>query len=561
MIGKMLGGRYEILEKIGEGGMGLVYKAKCHLLNRNVAVKILKPELTCDEEFITKFKKESLSAASLSHSNIVNIYDVGCENDIYYIVMEYINGKTLKQIIKEEAPLSFNRVINISKQICFALEHAHINKIIHRDIKPQNILITNDGIVKVTDFGIARTSNSTTITNTGNMLGSAYYISPEQARGVYTDEKTDIYSLGIVMYEMATGKVPFVAESPVVVALKHIQDNITRPSNIIPDIKVALEDIILKCLEKSSSLRYKSAAMVVKDLEVALLKPNEHIISEKYSSNDFTKIIPVIDEKLIKTDEKNKKAARQNKKINKILIVTIIIIVTSFTLGALIIIPKLTKQKPSDVVIPNIIGYDKEIAERMLKDLGLKMQIIDNIEDDKNPIGVVLSTSPDVGVSVKQDWIIKVKISAGPHKIILPSFVGKSLDDVKLEIERLGLKMGNITYINDEKVEKDKIIKQSPEGGKTVYKDEKVDIYISKGPEVKTAIVPLIEGINFDNTKINLLLEKENLKLGKVDYIADNTRPNNVILKQSIPNKTEVKEGTIIDITVNKLPITINTTP
>jgi len=248
MIGKILGKRYELVEKIGEGGMGLVYKARCHLLNRYVAVKILKPELTGDEGFISKFRKESLSAASLSHPNIVNIYDVGMEDGIYYIVMEYVKGRTLKKIIEESAPLSYGKIINISRQICLALDHAHNNSIIHRDIKPQNILITEDGIVKVADFGIARASNSATLTNTGNVIGSVYYISPEQARGGYTDAKTDIYSLGTVMYEMATGKVPFMAESPVAIALKHIQEDVLRPSELNPDIPAALEDIILKTL-------------------------------------------------------------------------------------------------------------------------------------------------------------------------------------------------------------------------------------------------------------------------------------------------------------------------
>ena len=245
MIGKILGNRYEIVEKIGGGGMALVYKAKCKLLNRYVAIKILRSEFINDEEFINKFRRESQAAASLSHPNIVNIYDVGVEDNIYYIVMEYIKGNTLKQLIREKGKLDANEALDIAIKIADALHHAHENHIVHRDIKPHNILVTEDGRVKVTDFGIARAATTSTVTNTSNVIGSVHYFSPEQARGGYTDENSDIYSLGVVMYEMVTGRLPFEGDSPITVALKHIQEDIELPTSIESSVPKSVESIIL----------------------------------------------------------------------------------------------------------------------------------------------------------------------------------------------------------------------------------------------------------------------------------------------------------------------------
>jgi serine/threonine protein kinase len=256
MIGRIIGNRYEIIEKIGGGGMSNVYKAKCNVLNRYVAIKILRDELTQDSEFVEKFKQESLSAASLTHPNIVNIYDTGIEDDIYYIVMEYVKGETLKNYIKRMTRLSEEEAVKISRQVAEALRHAHLNNIVHRDIKPHNILLTEDGTAKVTDFGIARASTSSTINNTSNVIGSVHYFSPEQARGGYVDEKSDIYSLGIVMYEMVTGTLPFDADNHISVAMKQIQEKPVPPSKRVKNVNISknYEDIIMKCLEKHQSL-------------------------------------------------------------------------------------------------------------------------------------------------------------------------------------------------------------------------------------------------------------------------------------------------------------------
>ncbi|HPW41509.1 MAG TPA: Stk1 family PASTA domain-containing Ser/Thr kinase, partial [Bacillota bacterium] len=294
MIGRVLGDRYEILEKVGGGGMALVYKAKCRLLNRYVAIKVLRPEFTEDEEFVKKFRREAQSAASLSHPNIVGIYDVGTENNSYYIVMEYIKGQTLKELIKSKGTLGVEYSTNIAIQICYALEQAHKNNIVHRDIKSHNILIREDNSVKVTDFGIARAVSSSTITNTGNVIGSVHYFSPEQARGGYVDEKSDIYSLGVVMYEMLTGRLPFEGDSPIAVALKHIQEEPEPPSGINSRIPKAIEAIIMKCMEKEVSKRYNSASEIINDLRQSLVMPNGDFVKKNRYTDESTRVLEPI---------------------------------------------------------------------------------------------------------------------------------------------------------------------------------------------------------------------------------------------------------------------------
>ena len=267
MSSRLLSGRYELLEKIGDGGMAVVYKGKDRLLNRFIAIKILRPEFTKDATFVENFKRESQAAAGLTHPNIVGVYDVGREGNINYIVMELIEGRTLNDIIEDEAPMDYRKVIDISKQVASALKVAHKNKIIHRDVKPHNIMITNDGIVKLADFGIARAVNDATLSTGSKIVGSVHYFSPEQARGNYVDERSDIYSLGIVMYEMLTGKVPFDGENPVTVALKHINEEITPPSELVAGIPPALERCVMKATSKYQTNRYSSAEEMIEELD------------------------------------------------------------------------------------------------------------------------------------------------------------------------------------------------------------------------------------------------------------------------------------------------------
>lgn len=553
MIGKLLGKRYELIEKVGEGGMGLVYKAKDQLLSRFVAVKILKPELTEDEEFINKFRKESLSSASLSHPNIVNIYDVGVEDGIYYIVMEFVKGKTLKQVIKEKAPMSYFEVINISRQICQALEHAHSNNIVHRDVKPQNILITQDGIVKVTDFGIARVSNSSTLTNTGSVLGSAYYISPEQARGGYTDGKADIYSLGTVMYEMATGKVPFQGESPVVVALKHIQEEVVKPSEINPDVPAALEDIILKALEKNSSSRYESAAAMIKDLDRAAADPDSHLNLRYENPNDVTKVMPAIKDSELNVQRGRKKGNK--KKVNKWLIAAGIIMVAVIAVSAVFAYLSYNGGR-NEVAVPNIIGQDEDTARRLVQSAGCKMEVKDRQNSDQ-PEGTVIYASPEVGMSVKKGSIIYVNISAGLEKVTVPDVKNITLDDAVSKLQGNNLVKGNTVEANSDTVPKGNVISQSPEANNEVPSGSAVDLVVSSGPAVKITTVPHLIGVDF--SKIPGILSQYKLTLdSNIEYGNDPSLPNNAVTFQSLPEGTSVPEGEKITIKVNKI---VNATP
>ena len=297
LVGKIIGNRYEILEKIGVGGMATVYKAKCHVLNRYVAIKVLKDEFTTDEEFIRRFNTEAQSAASLSQSNIVSIYDVANEDNIYYIVMELVKGKTLKQIINEDGALPWKWSVNIAIQIASALETAHKNNIVHRDVKPHNIIITEDGIAKVTDFGIAKAVSNSTITAFGTTIGSVHYFSPEHARGGFTDAKSDIYSLGIVMYEMLTGRVPFDADTAVSVALKHMQEKPVEPMKLNPSIPFAVNRIIMKAIQKEVGLRYQSATEMIKDLTLALKNPEGDFVEEDLAEDGATQIISTLQDR------------------------------------------------------------------------------------------------------------------------------------------------------------------------------------------------------------------------------------------------------------------------
>src|SRR5690554_2082353 len=381
MIGRMLGNRYEIVEQIGIGGMAVVYKAKCHLLDRFVAIKVLKEEFTEDEDFIRKFRRESQAAASLSHPNILNIYDVGSEDTppkkIHYIVMEYIKGKTLKEVIIKEGKLDHETAINYSIQIVEALLNAHNNHIIHRDIKPHNIMITEDGRVKVTDFGIARAVTSSTITTTSNVLGSVHYFSPEQARGGYTDEKSDIYSAGIVMYEMLTGSVPFDGETPIGVALKHVQDEMVPPIEADANIPVELNNIIMKCVQKRQSDRYQSASELLADLKN--YRANNLIITEKVNglenTSEMTKVIPVVSvngkpKGDIEETENMAKKTKKKKDEKKPLII-IAAILAAFALTSLIFFGyrqlKDNIRPSGDIQMPSLVGMTLEAAEGLAK--------------------------------------------------------------------------------------------------------------------------------------------------------------------------------------------------
>ncbi|EIW01044.1 Stk1 family PASTA domain-containing Ser/Thr kinase [Thermoanaerobacter siderophilus] len=548
MIGRILGNRYEILEKIGEGGMAKVYKAKCHLLNRIVAIKILRPEFAADEDFVKKFRRESQAAASLSHPNIVSIYDVGQEGDIYYIVMEYVKGRTLKKLISENGgPLEVGRAIEIARQVCKALDHAHRNRIIHRDIKPQNILVTDDDVVKVTDFGIARAANGSTITYTGDVVGTAYYFSPEQARGGIVDERTDIYSLGIVLYEMLTGKVPFEGDSPISVALKHIQEDIIPPSKLNDKVPKELDQIVLKATQKDVNLRYQTAADFLKDLDTFLRNPKELNFKEEEEITK-TRVIPSKDVEELKRaaqrKEKEKKRRNVIKRIATVLL--ILLLLASLAYGTMYVLNNFFKV--SDMVVPNVVGSSLNQASKILSDHNLKMEISEERYSDK-PENTILSQDPPQGSVVKAGSTVYVVISKGKQVVVVPNVINKDYLEAKNILENMGLKANIIEQYNDQ-FPKEYVFDQNPRQGVQVEYNTVIDLYVSKGPQ--PAIMPNV--VNMTLEEATTALENAGLKLGKVIYKETTDVPENIVLEQSVPPNSEVQKGSPIDLIVSKMP-------
>ncbi|SHH84901.1 serine/threonine protein kinase [Caloranaerobacter azorensis DSM 13643] len=558
MKGRLLGDRYEIVEKIGGGGMALVYKAKCKLLNRYVAIKVLRTEFINNEEFINKFRRESQAAASLSHPNIVNIYDVGVEGDIYYIVMEYVKGKTLKELIREKGRLSYEETIDIAIQIARALSHAHKNHIVHRDIKPHNILVSDDGRIKVTDFGIAKAATTSTVTNTSNVIGSVHYFSPEQARGGYTNEKSDIYSLGIVMYEMVTGRVPFEGDSPISVAIKHIQEDIVTPRQFVKTIPESLEKIILKCVEKDQSLRYDSAEELLKDLEKAKeLKDGSYVEINNYDDSP-TRVIPAIKDDMLMNKKNNNKNKKDKKnKSNKVITISAIllalVLTSALAVGFLHIKDYLFVK---EVEVPLIVGLHEDVAKQKIESLGLRFVVKKRVYSKDYKEGYIISQDVDPEDKVKVGYPIEVVVSKGEKLVKVPDLLNKYSSDIEVALSRVGLEQGKIVHQFSDIYPEGIIISQEPEPLSMVPEGTKVNFVISQGPKINYVIMPNLIGLNLENAKKEII--SNGFVLGEVKYELNNDVPKNLVTWQSYPAGAEVEENTTIDLIVSSGPSTEN---
>ena len=554
--GRLLGNRYEIIEKIGSGGMATVYKARCHVLNRYVAIKILRDEFTTDEEFIKRFEVEAQSAASITHPNIVSVYDVGVDGNLHYIVMELIKGKTLKEIIVEEkGALPWKWSVNIAMQIASALEIAHRNHIIHRDIKPHNIIITEDGVAKVTDFGIAKAVSNSTITAFGTTIGSVHYFSPEHARGGFTDEKSDLYSLGVVMYEMLTGRVPFDADTPVSVALKHMQEEPKPAIEVNPNIPTAVNDIIMKALKKDSNMRYQNATAMLLDLTRALKEPTGDFVDNKPYAADFaTQRINVLGE------DRGPKATQKNaKKENKFIafikkhgiISTFVGLVLLFilTLGITIGISKATR--PKEVQIPDLVGKTVDEAKQILEQNKIIYVESSQEYNTEYPEGQIISQTPPYveNRKVKENSEIKVVVSLGTETTTVPKLKGLTKSEAEAAAKEANIKLDIVEEIS-KTVEAGIVIKQETEEGETVNAGDTVKIYLSKGTGIKQVVVTSV--LYKDEATAKQTLESIGLVV-EVEYDEDKERGNGVVLKQSISSGSTVDEGSKVTITVNKL--------
>ena len=502
MINKILANRYEILEKIGTGGMGNVFKAHDRKLDRIVAIKVLKLEYNEDNNFIRKFKRESLAAASISHPNIVSIYDVGTEiiedKEVHYIVMEYIDGKTLKDLINDEGRLSEKRALNYCIQIAEALKVAHSKHIVHRDIKSQNIMVTRDDRIKVTDFGIARVADNTTVTATNAVMGSVHYFSPEQARGAKVDNRSDIYSLGIVLFEMLTGRLPFDADNPVSVALMQVQSQMPKPSDFIKSIDPSVDALVLKMTEKDPNDRYRDVFDLIKDIKDYTIGARTFSVKRDYEEDDRTVVTPVVNRKQNRNHSNNLDNDRQKpKKVvkkKKSAAPAILGIFSAIVIIALLIyvVPKAIKgMKNSDVVekiaVENYIGKTREEAKELIEAQGLVLDV-NTVENENEPDGVVLGQKPEEGTSVDKGSTITLEINELPDSVPVPPLKGLTKEEAQKTLEDSSLKLGSVEEEFNEEVEEGKVIYSNPDGGYSVKRGTAVKIIISKGID-KTPIV------------------------------------------------------------------------
>lgn len=586
--GTLLGERYEIIEKIGAGGMSIVYKAKDNRLQRFVAIKELREEFVQDEEFVNKFRKEALSAASLSHPNIVGIYDVGSDHELHYIVMEYVEGHTLKQVIEEKGPFDPKMVLELGVQMVSALKHAHQKKIIHRDIKPQNILITADGVLKVTDFGIAKAVDSSTIVATGNAIGSVHYFSPEQAKGKYVNESSDLYSCGIVLFELATKKLPFEADSHISIALKHINEELPKPSTINPNIPTNLENLILKATSKNQADRYQNADEMLHDMRGILQNPNYEVKASKYE--EHTILLSAADTQLLRESQKEKLKEDINhvdekeesifeeqvsfsdeEEENDTEVSTFYRVVASMggvlaTLALVVVIslacvfwlPNLGKAKTYSV--PNVIDMTLEMAQETITKSNLKYKVV-QLETNEVANGIVIDQDPAAGTVAKKHSVVELTVAINNNEenkietnevIDIPDFSNMDSTEVMRQIVKLGLLVGETEFEYSDTIESGRVISQTPAAGSTAKQGDIIDLVISKGVEKsETIVVPSLKGMTPDQAKATL--EGLKLKLGEQKEEVSDVEAG-YIIRQDISVGTMVEEGTRVNITVSKGP-------
>ncbi len=509
-MSRMYGGRYEIEEKIGAGGMAIVYKAKDTLLNRTVAIKVLREQFASDEGFIRRFRREAQSAASLSHQNIVSIYDVGKDGNEDYIVMEYVKGNTLKDIIRNQAPLAPEKAIYITYQIGEALAHAHANHIIHRDIKPQNILITTDGRAKVTDFGIARAASSATLTHTGDIVGSVHYLSPEQAKGAQTSEQSDIYSLGIILYEMITGKVPYDGDTPITIALKHIQEEAESPCKIVSGVSAELDTVIMKALAKSVVERYKTAGEFLEDLDKVL--SGQTIVWHKKIAEegpDSTRIHKGLRDKLsaVNKNADMEDTLHKGGKKRKIPLPVMFALITILALSGIAFAVWRFMYVP-DVNVPDLKGMTLEQAGLRLKNEGLvlgqnvQFEYSDEVEADK-----IISQSFEPNSMVKAGRTVEVTVSNGMEIIETPDVTTDNpMVENAINIIRAAGFEGEITFkeMLHPTTAEGKVIGQDPAPRSKWPKNGKFKLFVSKGIEPTPAVMPDVTGMPSQEAKVFL---------------------------------------------------------
>ncbi|MGD6899805.1 Stk1 family PASTA domain-containing Ser/Thr kinase [Bacillus infantis] len=569
LIGKRISGRYKILDMIGGGGMANVYLAHDMILDRDVAVKILRLDFAENDEFIRRFHREAQSATSLAHPNIVSIYDVGEEDSIYYIVMEYVEGQTLKQYIQQHSPVPVDTALDIMKQLLSAISHAHQHHIVHRDIKPHNILVDRLGNVKITDFGIAMALSSTSITQTNSVLGSVHYLSPEQARGGMANKKSDIYSLGIVMFELLTGRLPFSGESAVSIALKHLQSETPSLRRWNPSIPQSVENIVLKATAKDPFHRYENVEDMEEDIRTAL-EP-DRMNEKKFSvpdDDDATKAIPVItsdhpyqnmDETRVHQKDDNgsaagpapaaKKEKKDKKKKKKWPIVLVSLFLFFVVLGvlALTVLPELFL--PKELEVPDVAGETIEDATSILTKAGFEVEDPVEINDEEVEEGLVIKTDPKAGRMAKEESSITIYLSSGKEKFEMSDYTGRSFEEVESLLEKEGFTQITREDANNEEEPEGTILEQSIDEGEEVIPGETgIEFTVSSGPE--PIILKDLTGLNLKG--VQDYAESTGLKIDTSKEEYHDTVEKGLVISQSQPEGTELGKGSGLSVTFSK---------
>lgn len=609
--GIFLGNRYQVLSKVGAGGMADVYKGKDTMLNRYVAIKVLKKEYREDENFVRKFRSEAQAAAGLLNPNIVNVYDVGEDRGLYYMVMELVEGITLKEYIARKGKLSHKEVISIAIQMCTGIGAAHAANIIHRDIKPQNIIISRDGKVKVTDFGIAKATTSNTISS--NAMGSVHYSSPEQARGGFSDAKSDIYSIGITLFEMVTGQVPFDGDSTVSVAIKHLQEEITPPSELVPDIPYSMEQIILKCTQKNGERRYSNTNALIQDLKRSLVDPDGDFVvipplrsadtviitddeldvihgnyddeyddeydddgygsgyssddeySDGYDDDEYDD--DYYDDEYDGYDTRGGKKRRKgdedvNPRMNKVMrvLMVVVIIIIAFILlftigkaaGIFKSFDKGTKAEETEakVKVPDLLGKTEEEAKKILKEKGLGFKVATYEESDKYEEGLICKQKIKAGEKVAKNTKIEVVVSSKlvGEEIVVPDVAGMDESDAQKKLEGEGIKVGTSEFVYSDQYAEGQVIGTTPSAGSKVTKDTEVIMQVSKGEDKKT--IPDVVGKKDADAQAEI--KSAGLKIGKVTYDYDNDVEEGRVVSQSPSSGKKAAAGTAVNLLVSK---------
>lgn len=560
MIGQVLGNRYRIEERIGGGGMSVVFRATDLQLGRDVAVKVMRNHLAADEDFVRRFWREAQNAAALSHPNLVKIYDVGRDGENCFIVMELITGRTLKQMIQEQGPLPVDQAVKIAEQILDALGHAHEQKIIHRDVKPHNVLIARDGTVRVTDFGIARATTTDTVTHTGSILGSAHYFSPEQANGYPANEKSDLYSLGVVLYEMVTGRVPFQGESPITVAIKHIREAVTPASALNQEVPAELDQIIGEAMAKEPEERFEDAAEMRAALEQFLVDHaagRTHVVSGDFPTQMITPIgsrkerrqpaerakapsAPMAGEE---DDEEERPLTRKQKRRRALIIVIILVLLGALVGGGAYAIN--TYLTVPTIDLPSVVGMPIPEAQSTLKGYKLDFRIVSSVFDDKIPVNSVVKQDPPAGTPVKTGGrVIELQISKGPEQKEVPKVTQLAEDAARIALENEGFVIGKVEYRESNEPE-GRVIDQVP-GPKTIQKaGATIDLVVSKG-RLK---VPSVVGLTLDEAQRQIVAA--GLLVGKVESRYEASKPKETVLEATPSPGEAVAQGATINLVVS----------